>query len=211
MNENTHQDSAFYRLVRGIFDYLELFAFSVAAVLLIFTFGIRTCQVDGQSMENTLFDKQYLIIRSLAYEPEQDDIIVFHGMDKTLVKRVIAVGGQEIIINTNPHEITVDGVVYAPNQITVDGVPYEDSHSVLKNPDPRSDTYDNIYRKSLFYSDFDHITGVFRTTVPEGKLFVMGDNRNNSTDSRSPLVGFVDERYVLGKVFLRISPFTVFS
>ena len=196
MSENNKQDSLFYRFVRGTFDYLELFAFSVLAVFLIFTFCFRTCRVDGQSMENTLFDKEYLIVRSIAYNPKQDDIIVFHGMDKTLVKRVIAVGGQEVIINTKTNEITVGGEVYA------------DSHAVLKNS--VTDEITNKYVPYLFHSALDS-DGIYRITVPEGKLFVMGDNRNNSADSRDPRVGFVDEQAVLGKVILRISPFTVFS
>ena len=197
MNETkTRQDSMLYRFVRGVFDYLELFAFSVLAVFLIFTFGIRTCQVDGQSMENTLFDKEYLIIRSFAYEPKQDDIIVFHGLDKTLVKRVIAVGGQEVIIDTKNNQITVDNVVYA------------DTHAVLKNPS--TDEITDKYLPYLFHSELNS-DGIYKVTVPEGKLFVMGDNRNNSADSRDPRVGFIDERSVLGKVILRVSPFTVFS
>ena len=197
MNETkTRQDSMLYRFVRGVFDYLELFAFSVLAVFLIFTFGIRTCQVDGQSMENTLFDKEYLIIRSFAYEPKQDDIIVFHGLDKTLVKRVIAVGGQEVIIDTKNNQITVDNVVYA------------DTHAVLKNSS--TDEITDKYLPYLFHSDLNS-DGIYKVTVPEGKLFVMGDNRNNSADSRDPRVGFIDERSVLGKVILRVSPFTVFS
>ena len=196
MSEKIEHESLLYRFVRGAFDYLELFAFSVLAVFLIFTFGIRTCQVDGRSMENTLYDKEYLIIRSLAYQPEQDDIIVFHGMDKTLVKRVIAVGGQEVIIDTKTNEITVDGVVYA------------DSHAMLK--DPGTDKSIDKYLPYLFHSELDS-EGVYKVTVPEGKLFVMGDNRNNSADSRDPRVRFVDEQSVLGKVILRISPFTVFS
>ena len=196
MNENIKQNPLLFRFARGAFEYLELFALSVLAVFLIFTFGIRTCRVDGQSMENTLYDEEYLVIRSLAYEPKQDDIIVFHGLDKTLVKRVIAVGGQEVVIDTKNNKITVDGIEYA------------DSHAVLK--DRSSDEITNKYEAYLFQPALDS-EGVYKVSVPEGKLFVMGDNRNNSMDSRNPSVGFVDERTVLGKVILRIAPFTVFS
>ena len=197
MNENETQAPLFHRFVRGAFDYLELFALSVFAVLVVFTFGFRLCQVEGRSMENTLHDKEYLLVRSFAYQPKQDDIIVFHGLNKTLVKRVVAVGGQEVIIDINTNQITVDGEIYA------------DSHAVLKNR--RTDEITNTYQTDLFYNDFDSSSGIYRITVPEGKLFVLGDNRNNSTDSRNPDVGFVDEHLVLGKVFLRVVPFRIFS
>lgn len=184
-----------------IFDYVEMFAWSVFAVLLIFTFALRLCRVDGQSMENTLQNGQRLVLYSAGYSPKQDDIVVFHltrpekNLQKTLVKRVIATGGQTVEINTRTAEITVDGVLYA------------DSHSVLKDA---SDIEIGYYYSALFGYDYDSKTGIFKTTVPEGHLFVMGDNRNNSKDSRNPDVGFVDERCVLGCAVLRLYPFTVF-
>ncbi len=194
-------------VIGEIFDYFEMFAWSVLAVLLLFTFGFRLCRVDGESMENTLKDKETLLLYSAFYTPEQDDIIVFHLTnntrdetkfleEKSLVKRVIALGGQTVEINTKANEIYVDGVYYA------------DSHSVLKNT---QDLITDSYASHLFHYDYDRTTGIFKTTVPEGKLFVMGDNRNNSTDSRNTLVGFVDERCVLGKVVVRLAPFTFFS
>ena len=190
------------RLICGAFDYLELFAWSVFAVLIIFTFGIRLCRVDGESMENTLYDGQNLLLVSAGYTPQQDDIIVFHltkpqsNLQKTLVKRVIAVGGQELVIDTRAGTVTVDGVRYG------------DTHAVLK--DRVTDEITGSYLTSLFRYDFAPATGIFRTTVPEHTVFVMGDNRNNSKDSRDPEVGFVDERCILGRVALRLLPFTVF-
>ena len=201
MNETENQESLFHRLVRGAFDYLELFVISIFAVLMIFTFGVRLCRVDGESMENTLHHNEYLLLHNVAYQPKQDDIIVFHlpetsNKQKTLVKRVIALEGQEVIINTQT------------NEITVDGIPYEDSHSVLKDriTDEITGRYDN-----LFYTNFDYSTGIYTATVPEGKVIVLGDNRNTSKDSRHPDIGFIDEQCILGKVILRLSPFTVLA
>lgn len=188
--------------VAGMFDYLEMFAWSVFAVLVIFTFAVRLCRVDGQSMENTLKDQQSLLLWNMGYTPKQDDIVVFHltnpdaDLEKTLVKRVIATGGQEVVIDFSDGVITVDGEVYA------------DTHSVLKNP--YTDAIVGSYTLTAKYN-YDSATRVFRATVPEGCIFVMGDNRNNSRDSRDPDVGFVDERCVLGKVILRFSPFTRFD
>lgn len=185
-----------------LFDYVEMFAWSVFAVLLIFTFGFRLCQVDGQSMENTLQDGERLLLYSAFYTPKQDDVVVFHltepdkNLEKTLVKRVIAVGGQTIEIDTNACTIKVDGVLYA------------DSHAVLK--DPGNDSEIGRYYTSLFAYGYDRETGIFSATVPEGCVFVMGDNRNNSKDSRNADIEFVDERCILGRVILRLSPFTLF-
>ena len=185
-----------------LFDALEMFAWSLAILLLIFTFVLRICRVDGASMENTLYDGENLLLYSLFYEPEQDDIIVFHltgkeeTLEKMLVKRVIATGGQTVVVD------------FKNNTITVDGVLYEDEHAVLKN------NVDKIVDQYMYFRpdwNYDATTDTMTVTVPEGELFVLGDNRNFSRDSRDESIMFVDERCVLGKVILRVSPFTVFN
>ena len=190
------------RITKNVFDYLELFACSVFAVLIIFTFGIRLCRVDGESMENTLYNGQNLLLSSFAYTPEQNDIIVFHltdeahNMEKTMVKRVIATGGQTVEINFN------NGV------IKVNGKEYSDANAVLK--DRNTDVITGIYNLTAEHH-YDPVSRIFSATVPKDCVFVMGDNRNNSKDSRDTDVGFVDQRCILGKAVLRISPFTIFD
>lgn len=188
-------------LATALLDYLDIFAWSIFGLLLLFTFAFRICNVEGRSMEDTLQNRQTLILSNIGYTPEQDDIVVFHlansASEKTLVKRVIATENQVLEINFKTGVITVDGKIYA------------DEHAVFKD----RFTGEIIGRYNPLGAEYDYnvITGIFRTTVPEGKIFVMGDNRNNSRDSRDPSVGFVDERWVLGKVILRLSPYTVFS
>lgn len=186
---------------QSAFEILEMFAWSVFVVLLLFTFCLRLTRVDGSSMENTLLDGQNLLVTNIAYTPKQDDVIVFHitnpedGLEKAMVKRVIATGGQHLRIDFNTGEITVDGEVY------------KDEHAVLKDLSGRHLGY-YLLSANHHYSLTEDL---FEATVPEGSIFVMGDNRNNSKDSRNSDVGFVDERSVLGKVILRIYPFTVFN
>ncbi|MBE6600996.1 MAG: signal peptidase I [Ruminococcaceae bacterium] len=182
--------------VRVVFDVLEMFAWSVFAVLLLFTFAVRLCRVEGHSMENTLYEGEKLLIWSVGYTPKQDDIVVFHlpefeREEKIIVKRVIATGGQQVVIDFNTNEITVDGKLY------------NDQYSVLKYPDG--------FYKDAPQHHYDASTGIFSATVPEGQVFVLGDNRNNSLDSRRNEMQFIDERCILGKAILRLSPFTVFS
>lgn len=186
------------------FDILEMFAWSMFVVFMLFTFVIRLCSVDGDSMQNTLYHGENLLLYSAGYTPEQDDIIVFHltdpdhetKLEKTLVKRVIATGGQTLRINFHTTEIFVDGVEY------------EDSHAVFKLLDgSETESYTMPFTNGVSY---DRRTGILELEVPDNMLFVMGDNRNNSRDSRDASVLFVDERCVLGKVVARIAPFTVF-
>ncbi len=184
----------------SVFDVVEMLAFALFAVLLLFTSVFRLCRVDGSSMENTLYDGETLLASNFFYTPQQDDIVIFHltkpevGLEKILVKRVIATGGQEVVINFNT------------GKITVDGVEYKDTHGVLKNPSNGALTDKYLITAEYQYNTF---TNTFKATVPEGHLFVLGDNRNNSKDSRDTDIAFVDERCVLGKVVLRFAPFTV--
>ncbi len=188
-------------LAATVFDVVEMFAWSVFAVLIIFSFAFRLCRVEGSSMEDTLYDGQNLLLYSLAYTPEQNDIIVFHltkpnvGLQKTLVKRVIATEGQKVEID------------FQAGTVTIDGKPYADTHAVLKD---KFDRYIGVYTLTAEHH-YDATAKVFSATVPEGHVFVMGDNRNNSKDSRDLDVGFVDTRCILGKAVLRILPFTVYN
>ena len=184
-------------ITAAMFDYVEMFAWAVFIVMILFSFGFRICRVDGSSMEDTLQNNQTLLLRSAFYTPKQDDIVVFHltdpenNMEKTLVKRVIALEGQTVRIDLKTKIITVDGVEYA------------DSHKVLKNNNGE-------YNSAYFRYDYNPDTQIFETTVPVGCVFVMGDNRNNSMDSRNRIVGFVDKNCILGGVVMRLSPFTFF-
>ena len=183
----------------SILEYMEMFVFAVIAVLLVFTFAFRLCQVQGGSMLNTLKNGERVITTNIFYTPKQNDIIVFHQTSDTnptlnepIIKRVIATEGQTVKIDfRDENDMT----------IWVDGVEFEDA-----------DAYLDVSRNHIYpQHHFNRMTGIFEATVPEGHVFVLGDNRDNSNDSRSQAIGFVDERRILGKVLFRIKPFTSFN
>ena len=184
------------------FDFLEIIFFALCTSILLFTLFFRVCRVDGNSMRNTLFDQEKLIISNLA-EIEAGDIIVFHQtsekfdrFNEALVKRVIATEGQTIRIDHN------QGTVY------VDGVLLDEPYAALIS---QSGAEVGRWTSTPSIPGYDRDTGIFETTVPEGCYFVMGDNRNNSADSRSIQVGFVDVRRVLGKAVIRLQPWTIYD
>lgn len=176
--------------IAELIDYVEIFVFSACVVLLVFSFFLRVCKVDGPSMNNTLVDGEVLITTNVFYTPKQFDIIVFHqtneqrdAYNEPIVKRVIATGNHYVKIDFN------NSLVYVSEDEIFDAEDLIDEHE---------------------YAYFDigkwRMTGTLETYVPEGKLFVLGDNRNNSSDSRSSHIGLVDTRRVLGKVILRLFP-----
>ncbi len=169
------------RFIDSVFEFVELFAFTLVAVMLITTFFVRYSRVDGSSMDMTLADGDNLIISGFMYTPERGDIIVFedYGTDlrEPLVKRVIGIEGDKV-------EVKPDGSVYV-NDVLLDE-PYV---YVTPGRDPTRN-----------YGTWH---------VGEGELFVLGDHRDVSKDSRE--FGTIKSDSVLGEVKLRFYPFDKFG
>ena len=170
------------KLAADLFDILELFAICASVILLVFAFIIRPTVVEGASMEDTLLGGDYLLVTNVGYEPTPGDIVVAHNVglpyySDPIVKRVIATAGQTVDIDFDTWTLTVDGIV-------------------VEEP----------YRK-LTADDFRTSDWLYPITIPEGYVFVMGDNRNHSADSRSKDIGMMDERCIIGKAVLRVFPF----
>ncbi|MBE6554758.1 MAG: signal peptidase I [Ruminococcaceae bacterium] len=183
----------------SLIDYFEIFVFAVALVMILLTFCVRLCVVDGPSMNNTLQHGEKILVSDLFYTPKQGDIIVFHHtsdtvdqFNKPIVKRVIAVGGQHVRID------------YIENRVYVSDDAVFEEHEIIDES-----SYAYFHNGGWKEAGFLHESDVFE--VPEGKLFVLGDNRNNSADSRNSAIGMIDERTVLGRAILRIAPFTRFQ
>ena len=163
----------------NVYDFASIIMAAFIIITIIFTFVFRLVGVKGQSMESTLFENDWLITMEQK-EYVYGDIVVItepNYFNEPLIKRVIATGGQIVDIDYGSSTVYVDGVALEE--------PYINESFILQNS--------------------DDIT--FPYTVPEGHLFCMGDNRNHSTDSRSTLIGAVDERYILGRAMLKILPF----
>ena len=177
------------KAARDIFDIVEMFAICASVVMILFSFIVHPTVVEGESMENTLLGGDYLLVSDIAYTPKAGDIVVVHNVElrhysDPIVKRVIATAGQTIDIDFSTWTVTIDGVV-------------------LDEP------YIKLATDQQITSDW-----TYPLQVPEGYIFVMGDNRNHSADSRCRDIGLIDERCVVGKAFVRLFPlsqFTVFD
>ena len=184
------------RIAISLLEYLEILVFSLAIVLVLFTFVFRLCKVSGDSMNNTLKNDERLIVTNLFYEPTPGDIVVFHQtgyLNEPVVKRVIAVAGETVDIDFSTMKISVTDK-YGNTRVLDEPYAFYDTNAMAQN------------RYFSHPTDFS-----FPRTVPEGMIFVVGDNRYNSLDSRYKEVGFVDERRILGKVVFRITPVSEFG
>ena len=170
--------------LREAVEYAESLAVVFVVMLLIFTFIARPATVDGESMMPTLQNGERLVISNLFYEPTAGDIVVLCGeADREEGKNLI-----KRIIATEGQTIDID---FEAGEVYVDG-------QKLDEPYILEPTY------------LDEGTE-FPLTVPEGEIFVMGDNRNGSRDSRSLTVGTVKEEYIVGRVLFRFFPFDRFG
>lgn len=163
-------------------DWTQCIVTALLACILIFVFVGRTVGVVGSSMVPTLHDGDRLIVSNLFYTPKSGDIVILRK--ETLTQEPIV----KRIIATEGQVVDIDfdlGIVY------VDGEPLDEDY--VNSP---------TYRQLDFYGPI---------TVPEGCVFVLGDNRNASNDSRDENLGCVDTRYIIGKAVLRILPFSQFG
>lgn len=171
---------------QALFLNLKDILYILAGFLLVYTLFFRMVVVDGTSMNQTLLDgDRLLLVSSTVYpNPKQGDIVVFSRDSfrdgECVVKRVIATEGQKVDIDFK------NRVVY------VDDQPLEESY---------------VYFSANDNGPMKHDLGMdFPLIVEKGCVFVMGDNRNNSLDSRYTEIGLVDCREILGKAIFLMLP-----
>lgn len=172
-----------------LYYWTQALVFVLVGLILICTLVGRVIGVVGSSMVPTLHDGDLLLLQSLGYSPKQGDVVVLRKPGfpapphetAPIVKRVIAVGGQHVRVDYDAGAVYVDGVPLNEPYIAEAMTPTSGDMSVLD------------------------------VMVPEGSIYVLGDNRNNSSDSRHVALSTVDTRYVLGRALWVVFPLSSFG
>lgn len=161
---------------RDLYEWAQALVCSVLAVVLLFTFVIRLIGVDGHSMVPTLQDgDRLLVLNAMLYDDYKAGDIVVLRKDTFMEEPIV-----KRVIATQGQTVDID---FTTGTVIVDGTALEED-----------------YINELTFLEEGT---VFPLTVPEGAIFVLGDNRNHSSDSRDSRLGTVDTRYVIGRaVFL---------
>lgn len=193
------KNSRIRRFGEEFISTLETFFISMFAVSMVLTYVVRIAVVNGESMQNTLMPDDKLVTSAWYGDPEVGDIVIIdadesvtlsdentlkfsNGLNKKIVKRIIAVEGQVVNIDFERGAVYVDDVML-----------------------------DESYITGLTHLDEGAFTNKYPIEVPEGYIFVLGDNRAVSKDSRSSEIGFVSIDSIVGKVILRLSPLDEFG
>lgn len=172
--------------MRNILSNLFIILIAVVCVLFVRNFVVMPISIDGPSMEPTLSDGDYVLMERVSYlrnNPERFDIIVFKATeDKDYIKRIIGLPGEDIRYEES--ELFVNGEPVIDPVLNMETTPY------------------------LLSFDLESITGD-KKLIPDDYYLVLGDNRNNSTDSRT--LGLIHRDQVIGRATLRYWPIDSFG
>lgn len=192
--EDENDDEPPKKPFSDLLDWTSCFVYAVAAVLVLNLFVFRSITVSGNSMNDTLINNDRVIATNFFYTPQYGDIVIVEAdklhlngttiYGETIIKRVIAKEGDTVRIDFG------NGLVYRNGEVL--------EEDYIKEPV-------RVHYQGWMDSNKDYV-------VPENCVFVMGDNRNASNDSRNMVdVGFIDTNYIMGKAFVRYSPFSSFK
>ena len=180
------------KFLKEILEWIVVVAVSIIVYLAVTTYVIAPFTVKGHSMDYTFADSDKVFVSKLSSNYERGENIVFHANEKDdYIKRVIGVPG--------------DTVAYIDDELYINGSKVEEPYLAKKKQEAKKEG------KAPLTADFsiENLSSTTSKKVPEGTYFVMGDNRQHSTDSR--VFGFVKKDKIIGKVVLRYYPFSSFK
>ena len=181
-----------FNCLEALINCLVILLFvAIIAVVILFTFIFRMVGIIGPSMKETLHQDDRIIISNFMYTPQKGDIVVISRNYTNEANDGVYQSSEPIIKRVIATENQVVDIDFDAGIVYVDDV-----------------ALDEPYTRTLTTDQYD-IT--FPIRVSEGHIFVLGDNRAESLDSRSSQIGLVDERYVLGKALFRVYPFDQFG
>ncbi len=159
-----------------LYDFADSVIYALIAITIFFVFFARVFSVEGTSMVPTLHDNDMIVVASAGSRIEKGDVVVVAKtpeFSESLVKRVIALGGDSVYINFSTGKVYVNEAELIEYYVNT----------------PTERQYDIA----------------FPITVPQGSVFLLGDNRNDSIDSRSSLIGCVGEKNIVGRVLFKLN------